>query len=282
METPLSIAALAVVFFVLASPTSAQSDLFVDFEGPDVPAPAGTPHAPDSSNVTLLNRFTFEGNVIQGNGRAVDHWAVLFCVDWFEPCMTMRTLFEDLASFYEEELNSDAILSSTVRFAYVDCAVDKPLCNTQDVDGYPSVVHYFEHGQTGLWGGTVEDMHRLKKENQLPNWLERQFSMKPGSSTSSKPSIFTEMMFAVGLRCDADTIAGCFVIALIIGGAGFMMAYDPLASSSATCALANEGLCADEKTIEHFVLDELPASASTTSHRFLPDEWIDDHGMIEL
>merc|ERR1719258_400960 len=88
-----------------------------------------------------LNRFTFPGNVLQGTGDLVENWIVIFCPGWHDKCQGLLPSYELLGVQWENKLNK-AVMSSRVRFAKVDCATDKRLCVSLDIDDYPSVVHY--------------------------------------------------------------------------------------------------------------------------------------------
>lgn len=101
------------------------------------------------ARIPVLNRVTFDGNV--KDGAAVEHWFVMFCVDWYEPCEELRPSYLDHAASYESHLNADALLSLPVRFAEVDCAVDKVLCNRHSVEMYPQVIHYHRGEQVAAW-----------------------------------------------------------------------------------------------------------------------------------
>lgn len=90
--------------------------------------------------VAPLNRLTFGGNVLTGD--RVDHWVVLFCVDWYRACEEAMDEYIVQAEDFSRSLNQGSLWRDVVRFASVDCAVDKVLCNEQLVDTYPMVAHY--------------------------------------------------------------------------------------------------------------------------------------------
>lgn len=126
-----------------------------------------------ATDVATLNRVTFTGNIF-GNkeGEGPEGWIVLFCVEWFQPCEKFKPAF--LAAAAEHE-SSDGLFSSKTRFAQVDCAVDKVLCNSQDVDMYPTVVHYRRGGRAGEWsqsGRTID-----KETKSFRKWLTKQMEM---------------------------------------------------------------------------------------------------------
>merc|ERR1719219_3046855 len=82
----------------------------------------------------------------------------------------MQRSYTVLAERYDLKENGDAeLLRSIVRFAAVDCAVDKVLCNTQLVDDYPALRHYRE--------GKIHASWRPSGKRNLPEavmaWLNK-------------------------------------------------------------------------------------------------------------
>jgi len=118
--------------------------------------------------VLKLNQNIFHGNVVNGADR-VNNWMVLYCPYWWEPCQQISPHFEKFAGSFQERLNKD-LMASHVRFARVDCATEKPLCNHNDVQDYPTVQH-FKGGQLEkTWTGRKQvDPDGLSKflSNQL-------------------------------------------------------------------------------------------------------------------
>lgn len=94
-----------------------------------------------SQSVAMLNRHTFNSTVQQD---LVDHWIVLFCVDWLEHCQSLWHDYRRMASHWEKVMGPAASSWQTtaVRFAEVDCATDKALCNENKVEMYPSLIHF--------------------------------------------------------------------------------------------------------------------------------------------
>jgi len=117
-----------------------------------------------------LNRFTFEGNVlpVPGSGRyRVENWIVVYCLDWFEPCRDLAPMWSTLSSEWQGKLN-DGLLTQQVRFARVDCAVDKVLCNERDVNGYPTIQRFHK-------GKVVSSIHGFRSQTdmktRITKWL---------------------------------------------------------------------------------------------------------------
>lgn len=116
----------------------------------------------DVDTVLKLNRVTFQGTILDEHEDPVPHWIVLFCPPWYEPCQALQPVFRLASGIWQERLNG-ALLSTEVRFAHVDCATEKALCNTQNVDTYPVVAHYSHRQQVKLWRGKSfeTDVERL-------------------------------------------------------------------------------------------------------------------------
>lgn len=102
-------------------------------------------------SIVPLNSRIFAGNVLKGEW--ADNWVVLFCVDWYAPCQNIERRFQAKASEHHRRLNEGALMKNVVRFAYVDCATDKVLCNEQLVEEYPTVVHYKRGEREDAWSG---------------------------------------------------------------------------------------------------------------------------------
>ncbi|CAK0862320.1 unnamed protein product [Prorocentrum cordatum] len=56
----------------------------------------------------------------------------MFCYSWYEPCQDIMDPYSAWSRDWEAKLNQDDLFTTRVRFARVDCATDKELCNAQD------------------------------------------------------------------------------------------------------------------------------------------------------
>jgi len=113
--------------------------------------------------VTKLNRFILKGNIFDGTGDKVDHWIVMFCPGWHDKCQGLLPSYELLGVQWENKLNKD-LMTSRVRFAKVDCATEKALCVSLDIDDYPSVVHYHGKQRVNSWHGGAPGLVRFVKQ----------------------------------------------------------------------------------------------------------------------
>jgi len=159
-----------------------------------------------ASAVASLNRVTFAGNVFGSReGEGNEGWMVLFCVDWYEPCKNFQDAFLSTAAEHGG-MSDDEVLSRTTRFAQVDCAVDKVLCNSQDVGAYPTVVHYRLGGRAGEWsqsGRTPEKEAKsfqkwVAKQMQHMDTLDRDVTAEQSSSTENDPITKFSMGMSAG------------------------------------------------------------------------------------
>lgn len=126
-------------------------------------------------SVMMLGRHNFQSTVSQ---EYVDHWFVLFCVDWLEHCQGLWHDYRNVASHWESSLalNASSWQNTAVRFAEVDCATDKALCNENHVDNYPSVVHFK--------GGKLLKAWHLSSaatslSGDITKWIGKELSIKP-------------------------------------------------------------------------------------------------------
>jgi len=100
-----------------------------------------------------FNKVNFDKSVLNHSNNGVRRWAVLFCLDWFDTCAAFDRPFMEFATGWEGRLNID-LLSTEVRFATVDCATDRVLCNEQGIHQFPNVVLYQECSAMASWTST--------------------------------------------------------------------------------------------------------------------------------
>jgi hypothetical protein len=127
--------------------------------------------------VLKLNQNIFHGNVINGADR-VNNWMVLYCPYWWEPSQQISPHFEQLAGSFQERLNKD-LMASHVRFARVDCATEKPLCNHYNVQDYPTVQHFKGGLLQKSWNGREQ-----VDPDGLSKFLSNQLQQHPAGAES--------------------------------------------------------------------------------------------------
>eukprot|EP00441_Pelagodinium_beii_P025131 CAMPEP_0197653312 /NCGR_PEP_ID=MMETSP1338-20131121/34978_1 /TAXON_ID=43686 ORGANISM="Pelagodinium beii, Strain RCC1491" /NCGR_SAMPLE_ID=MMETSP1338 /ASSEMBLY_ACC=CAM_ASM_000754 /LENGTH=266 /DNA_ID=CAMNT_0043228365 /DNA_START=92 /DNA_END=889 /DNA_ORIENTATION=- len=126
-------------------------------------------------HVAELNSVLFAGNALQRLGGGSEEWIVAFCPSWWEPCGNLEQIFSEEAVSWQARLNSDDF-SAKVRFAKVDCASDKVLCNEQGVESYPTIAHYLEGQQVRK----ISLSTNKKMKGNLASWLSSQLLREEG------------------------------------------------------------------------------------------------------
>lgn len=116
----------------------------------------------------VLNKNTFHASV-RGERTIAEHWFVMYCVNWAPTCQQLREAYVDYARSNEDALNADSLLMPRVRFAEVECAMDKVLCNEQEIEYMPRIQHWHQGRMVKLWRATTRNMSKL--EARIVNWL---------------------------------------------------------------------------------------------------------------
>lgn len=236
----------------------------------DIPAVVEVPMTKANPYSLLeLNRHTLAGNILRpsdGHHNAA-HWVVVFCPGWWEPCQAFSEPFMQIGAERQRTLNT-ALFTQEVRFAKVDCATEKVLCNEQGVEQYPTVHHYSGGGRVATWrGGRQGDVKSFTK------WVNKQLHAvaKDAASAEGTSSDFRRMLisnFAPGERI-WDVLIVTVVLALNIR----LICRNPELGPKPRSRPRG-----DEKT-------QLPAQASqgvpagragaAGATRFFPDAWSD-------
>lgn len=226
--------------------------------------------------VMRLNRFIFDQTILEEHADEVPHWIVLFCPPWYEPCQALEPAFQQMARKWQEQLNG-ALLSTEVRFAAVDCATEKALCNTQNVNTYPFVAHYRQRKQVSKWRGKSLNTDAWR----LGAYLEKELGPVAAmvlAATGTQDSSSEPMQDATaegGMSIPVDFL---LIFAAIAGNAFFISrggsgaeASSPMASTAKPPMggiVLSSGLQAEQR-------------ASCVA-RSLPKEWGHDRPSLEL
>lgn len=222
------------------------------------------------SSVLVLNKYIFDENVLESSDNGVQHWIVFFCVSWWEGCQGMEAPYKALASQWHDELNTDLMMNE-VRFAAVDCAVDKVLCNQQGVDDYPTVGHYHQHRPISAWS----DRSGLKKMTQkLGKWLEVRLGHLRVGRVDADEEITApqapQTMLEQAKAAMPDGALDFMVLILAILGNAWVV------SRSVTPSPAKKASTAKEPA------SSAASPAQTSISRLLPEEWAKERTSIEL
>lgn len=148
-----------------------------------------------SQSVTMLGRHNFNSTVKQD---FVDHWFVLFCVDWLEPCQGIWHDYRHTAMYWEHNMaaNASSWQNSAVRFAEVDCATDKALCNENDVEGYPSVSHFKDGKFLKAWS-ISPSAKSLSKD--IAQWIGKELAFNATGALMRKETSGTSLNVAANV-----------------------------------------------------------------------------------
>jgi len=130
--------------------------------------------------ILILSSDNFATTVMKTDS-SVEHWIVKFCVDSWQ-CRKLTGIYKGLGATWQKLLNFSPAanlpvrFANMVRFAEVDCTVDKQLCVDQGVESVPSVVHFHRRdlargsskiSATHMWSGEVQS---------LAQWLDNKFT----------------------------------------------------------------------------------------------------------
>jgi len=257
------------VFLVLSITTNGADVSF------DVLGNAGKDGANTDDNVVglldpvhRLNRFNFQQTVLEEHKDAVAHWIVLFCPPWYEPCQALEPVYRELTEKWQEQLNG-ALLSTEVRFAAVDCASEKGLCNTENVNTYPFVAHYRQQKQVSRWRGKsfAADPHRLR------DFLQKELgpvaaALGAAAGLQDSSADLEDVTAESGMDIPVDFL---LIFAAIAGNAFF---------------ISRGGAASDAPTKQPMGGNALPTpqseQRSSCVARALPKEWGSERVSIEL
>ena len=165
--------------------------------------------APRIPPVLALNQVTFAANVLRSVGTA-GTYMVLFCYSWWQACEKLAPAFDHMATSWQDKLNKESVFTQQVRFAQVDCALERVLCNEQGVKGLPHVQRYSHGIRTSKWIGG-----RKNHEAGLAKWLDKQLDSGASmqSTTGSPKKAALQVYYAVIIVVVTSALA-CFCIAL--------------------------------------------------------------------
>eukprot|EP00927_Polykrikos_kofoidii_P062176 TRINITY_DN569_c0_g1_i1.p1 TRINITY_DN569_c0_g1~~TRINITY_DN569_c0_g1_i1.p1 ORF type:complete len:309 (+),score=30.63 TRINITY_DN569_c0_g1_i1:87-929(+) len=213
--------------------------------------------------VVRLNDVLFSGNVLRETSHPVGHWIVLFCPSWWGPCQQAMTDFSDLGESWQTKLNTDALLTLSARFARVDCATDKVLCNKMEVADYPTIKHY----SNGVHIATLQGKSRAS----ITKWLAAQLSTVQPADGSSQLQLAPELASAYLCpgKYTADLLVACFMAALnfwVVSRNPDLWRKDPASSVSEDDHVS----CVSESS----TVDSLQAQSLTGIDRMLPQDWL--------
>jgi len=250
------------------------------------------------ASVLSLNHVTFPGNVLQSLDSEKLHaanWIVAYCPSWFEPCQQHAPDFAKLAALWQRNLNKD-LFTLEVRFATVDCAIDKVLCNEQNVDGYPTLIHYQGGEAKAKWMGRGDAKTSSQK---LAAWIQKRMvdilagkikakdpAWRPSSVTGNHDQQVQEAQMKTGKSGKDGQVQELWRYLLPVG-----CAKDLLLISAAVVLVLRSVLT--NPNLKQKVEKSVPAATPTTVAgepevvgngvlRALPKSWYHDRTSVEL
>jgi len=217
-------------------------------------------------NALRLNAQTFVGNVF--TTELTEHWVVGFCPNWWEPCQNLQLPFDQMSLDWERKLNT-ALLSKTVRFAVVDCATDKVLCNEQEVEQYPTVHHYHKGKRVASWRGG-----RKNDAEQLAKFLTKQLAKRVVTEPEEPAEGLAQQLLPGDHAIDL-----CLVLFVLSVNIWAVFSNTSLWQKPTEAAL-------EEPCVEAVQAPEASSMESASNvksvERFLPQEWNVDRNGIDL
>jgi len=225
---------------------------------------------PPKRHAAQLTRNTLQNNVLDAASRSAEHFVVKYCVPWYAPC---SGAFDDFFQVQAEELertyNQDAVLVRKLRFAEVDCASDKVLCNEMFVDDYPTIVHYHRGKVVSKWTSSSKTME--KRIDKLLEWLRKVVSFDQSNGRDEPSQLYEEMKEAFSLMRS------------FVGAAAILVAASSFARSQyrVLCAAASDAVAKDSSCVKDLVKEEQEQLCSD-GVRYFPREWTTEKQSIDL
>jgi len=262
-------------FAVILPPTSAKGgrrELAV-IRDPDEEKPDALPvNEADASgevgndpyaSLVLLNDVLFNPNVMATKDvDSAEHWMVYFCPTWWEPCRKLLEPFAMQSTEWQSTLN-DGLFHKQVRFARVDCASHKPLCNKQGVENYPTVHHYHRGNLVQSWSANGRN-----DEKRLQKFIDGEVKpLLPASEVLGKSGDLRLIANDMTMLSNDRWID--FAVVLAILGLNFWN----VCRSPTLLKKAPHESSAVEPSIIASASDTVPASSAQAVERLMPEDW---------
>jgi len=211
---------------------------------------------------------------------SADEFVVFFCVSWLEECQDLRDEFRRRGTVLESQFNAQQIFAPKVRFAEVDCADDKVLCNRESVEAYPTIRRYVHGGSmTTAWEGRL-GQKRPKIIKAMLEWMDVNVGKSVAPAVTEEPPSLDHFRWAARI--------GSF-IALTVALA--KIGFDILQSTLEAMRASAGGASAEEEQKQAALRErhgEASAArlggpeASCRLSRVLPKAWAAERPQINL
>eukprot|EP00448_Togula_jolla_P007364 CAMPEP_0170600614 /NCGR_PEP_ID=MMETSP0224-20130122/17426_1 /TAXON_ID=285029 /ORGANISM="Togula jolla, Strain CCCM 725" /LENGTH=291 /DNA_ID=CAMNT_0010925347 /DNA_START=81 /DNA_END=956 /DNA_ORIENTATION=+ len=226
-------------------------------------------------SILLLNSHLFAGNVLDAADGRVEHWVVYFCADWWSPCEKLLQPYSEQGSQWQERYNKN-LLSAKVRFARVNCATDKVLCNEQGVEEYPTLVHYETGRAVEHWNG-----NRRHADTAMKKWLNKALVdiAKAGEPAGMAEALWSDL---VRNSVPQDRLLDLFVFLFALALNCWMVGTNPdlmkKVAGSVPAALLQRASTSTPAEVSAGLSVERPAEKPAAQERkgiarHLPEEW---------
>jgi len=253
---------------------------------------------PIDNPVLSLSSQIFDGNVLKPSGYARE-WLVLYCLSWLESeCAESEQAFKRLAGNFQKTYNN-GLMTSEIRFAQVDCAKEKTLCNRMDVYSYPHVARYeagkLASGKHAFWNGKVDDSKDSKFEiwartpvearqsmtmlGFLPNlWTSVQeaftgtFAGRTGRSGARSESAYQLNIWQM-VGVEPRALTGSFFLVLVTA---FLFYFASLMKVEPACGKMLRGSSMGSEALQTL----MPPAASVSAHGQVVEAPIGDQSML--
>lgn len=198
---------------------------------------------------------------------------IFFCVAWLDECEELKFEFRKMA------LQRWQV--APIRYAEVDCAREKVLCNREGVETYPSVNRYIHGRRVQVWQGSLGSPNLQSQQQELLWWI-RSPAARLAANVVQDPGAAQQVM--------ADLRSAVNVLVLISASMAFLkLCLNMMRSLQRLCrgALRPEHpkppLQGSEVTRSAFKeAMELANSPACRLARRLPQSWVVERGTIEL
>jgi len=215
-----------------------------------------------------LNAVNFDQSVLMQSNNGVQRWVVLFCLGWYDTCAAMDRPFMSLAQDWENRLNTD-LLSTEVRFATVDCATDRVLCNEQGIHQFPKVMLFHDHRAAASWtsSGSLKQI-----TSSLAAWAQKQLypivASRSGASTDETVDNLSFLDWARSMIPGRNDFGlDVFVLVLVMLGNAWVVSRNPQ-------------FCPKPKVITK--TETTYVAEPQSIGRFLPEDWARERPHLEL
>lgn len=194
---------------------------------------------------------------------------IFFCVDWLDECEELKFEFRKMA------LQRWQV--APIRYAEVDCARDKVLCNKEGVETYPSVNRYIHGRRVQVWQGSLGSPNLQSQQQELLLWI-RSPAARLAADVVQDPEAAQQVM--------ADLRSAFNVVVLLSMSMAFLkLCLNMMRSLHRALRLGNPKAPLQDSKVTHSAFNEALELANSPACRLarrLPQSWVVERRTIEL